>query len=129
MFTLSQITTAQEKTRTGSDFPQYAKDLRSLGITRFVTWVRDSHTDYSASDGYSLSSPAMYTEKTISGNVQPAKFRDYLLAHQQGQSDYSTFCDHCAETGVEKWVVDLHEMTCTYFDQAGNEVLTEEIPG
>jgi uncharacterized protein YbcV (DUF1398 family) len=34
--------------------------------------------------------------------------------HQQGKTDFPTFCKHAAETGVEKWRVDISQMTCTY---------------
>ena len=56
------------------------------------------------------------------------KFSHYLKIHQQGQTDYYTFCTHCAETGIEKWIVSLDKMTCIYFDKAENEILEEKIP-
>jgi len=28
---------------------------------------------------------------------------------------------------VEKWTVDMQEMTCTYYDKAGNKLVTETI--
>lgn len=56
------------------------------------------------------------------------KFKHYLKIHQQGQMDYATFCKHCAETGVEKWIVNLNIMTCTYYGKDGNELLVEHIP-
>jgi uncharacterized protein YbcV (DUF1398 family) len=52
-----------------------------------------------------------------------------LKIHQQGKTDYITFCKDCAETGIEKWFVSLDEMTCTYYDKAGNKVLIEKVPG
>jgi len=51
-----------------------------------------------------------------------------LKAHQQGKTDYSTFCSDCAKSGVEKWAVSMEEMTCSYFDKAGNKLLVEVIP-
>jgi uncharacterized protein YbcV (DUF1398 family) len=39
------------------------------------------------------------------------------------------FIQLCADTGVEKWIVRLDQMTCTYYDTAGKEVLEERIPG
>lgn len=32
-------------------------------------------------------------------------------------------------TTIEKWIVSLHALTCTYYDKKGNLVLTEQIPG
>lgn len=51
-----------------------------------------------------------------------------LKLHQQGKTDYFTFCKDCAEAGIEKWKVDLNQMTCTYYDQSDHEILVEEIP-
>ncbi|TKC04313.1 DUF1398 family protein [Pedobacter frigoris] len=39
-----------------------------------------------------------------------------------------TFCTQCAETGVEKWIVDLSDMTCIYYDKSRTEILVECIP-
>lgn len=48
--------------------------------------------------------------------------------NQQEQTDYYTFCKDCAATGIEKWIVDLNKMTCTYYNKTGEEILVEEIP-
>ena len=50
------------------------------------------------------------------------KFVHYLKIHQQGETDYFAFCKHCAETGIEKWIMSLQNMTCTYFDKSGKEI-------
>ena len=46
----------------------------------------------------------------------------------QGETDYFIFCNHCAETGIEKWNVNLEQMTCTYYVKIGNEILVENVP-
>jgi uncharacterized protein YbcV (DUF1398 family) len=51
-----------------------------------------------------------------------------LKAQQNGQTDYPTFCSDCAKLGIEKWKVRMEEMTCTYYDKSGKEILVEEIP-
>jgi uncharacterized protein YbcV (DUF1398 family) len=55
-------------------------------------------------------------------------FKEELLAHQQGKTDYPTFVRMCAETGISTWEVNIEKLTCTYFDIEGNLVLTEQIP-
>ncbi|RZL65040.1 MAG: DUF1398 domain-containing protein, partial [Pedobacter sp.] len=35
MFNIEQIRAAEEKVKTGADFPQLAKDLKDLGVLRF----------------------------------------------------------------------------------------------
>ncbi|WP_342626291.1 DUF1398 family protein [Aequorivita sublithincola] len=56
------------------------------------------------------------------------KFSQYLKIHQKGETDYLTFCKHCAETGIEKWIVNLDKMTWIYYDKAGNEIVIEKVP-
>lgn len=128
MFTIDQIETAHRKVKTGADFPQYIKEIKRIGVVTFETWVNDSHTDYSGENGFKISSKPMYRNLEIANNSDPIKFKHYLSVHQQGQSDYLTFCKNCAETGIEKWFVSLVTMTCTYYDKAANEILVERIP-
>ena len=56
------------------------------------------------------------------------QFLNDLKNHQNGNTDYPTFCSDCAASGIEKWVVDLQQMTCVYFDKAATEILVEKIP-
>ena len=69
----------------------------------------------------------MYEQLTIANSRDKGKFQHSLKIHQQGETDYFTFCQHCAETGIEKWIVDLEKMTCTYFDKIGNKILVEVV--
>jgi uncharacterized protein YbcV (DUF1398 family) len=52
-----------------------------------------------------------------------------LKEHQQGRTDFSTFCRDAAESGVARWVVDLNAMKCTYYSLSGDIVFAEQIPG
>ncbi len=128
MFTVEQIEKAHEKVKSGADFPKYIQEIKQMGVASFETWVTDSHTEYFGKDDYQTSSKPQYSELLIADNVDKDKFISYLKTHQQGKTDYYIFCTHCAETGVEKWIVDLDVMTCIYFDKAGNEILKEDIP-
>ncbi|PWT73465.1 MAG: hypothetical protein C5B59_13480 [Bacteroidetes bacterium] len=51
-----------------------------------------------------------------------------MKAHHQGKTDYPTFCNDCATSGIEKWEACMNNMTRTYFDKTGDEILVEEIP-
>ncbi len=64
----------------------------------------------------------------MSNNINKEAFTSKLKAHQNGETDYYTFCKDCSENGVEKWMVRLDEMTCIYYDIDGNEILLEQIP-
>lgn len=128
MFTVEKIEKAHEKVKSGADFPNYINEIKKMGVLIFETWVSDSHTEYFGDHNYKVKSEAKYPELIISDKSQKGKFIDYLKAHQQGQTDYFQFCKDCAETGIEKWLVHLDNMTCTYYDKTGNEILVEHIP-
>ncbi|WP_417443048.1 DUF1398 domain-containing protein [Joostella sp.] len=129
MFTVAQIHKAHDKVKSGADFPGYIQEIKALGVEGFETFVEDSHTDYFGANGYKTSSDAVYDALTIAEKSNKEKFTVRLKAHQKGETDYMTFCKDCAENGIEKWVVDLHKMTCIYYDKGANEILVEKIPG
>lgn len=129
MFTVEQIKAAHSKVKSGANFPQYIKDIKRLGVNAFETWVIDSHTEYFGKGGYQTKSQPMYENLVIADKSDEEKFSHYLKIHQQGKTDYNTFCRHCAETGIEKWFGSLDEMICTYYDKAGNKILVEKMPG
>jgi len=128
MFTVDQIKAAHSKVKSGADFPKYIEEIKALGVTAFETWVIDNHTEYFGANDYRTSSKPMYEEKVIGNSGDKRKFQHYLKIHQQGETDYFTFCRHCAETGIVKWFVSLDNMTCTYYDKAEEEILVEQIP-
>ena len=128
MFTVEQINQAHEKVKSGADFPKYIQEIKQMGVTSFETWVTDSHTEYFGENNYQTKSLPQYENLTIADSSNREKFCRYLKIHQQGETDYFTFCRHCAETGIEKWFVCLDEMTCTYYDKANNKILVEQIP-
>lgn len=128
MFTIEQIKEAHSKVKSGADFPKYIQDLIQLGVKSYETFVLDSHAEYYGSEDYQVKSEPKYTELSVSDTSNTEQFKHYLKIHQQGQTDYLTFCKHSAECGVEKWKVDTVAMTCTYYDKAGNTILEEKIP-
>ena len=128
MFTIYQIDEAHSNVKSGADFPNYIQDLIKLGVTSFETFVADSHTVYFGKDGYTSKSDAKYTALEIADTSDKSQFQKDLKEHQQGKTDYQTFCSDCAKSGVEKWVVDMTKLTCVYFDKEGNEMLAEAIP-
>lgn len=129
MFTIEQIKAAHSKVRSGADFPAYIKDLKELGVSRYKTHVSDGRTDFFDNSHFQVSSQAVYKELHIAGECHPAQFSADLKAHQEGKTDYLTFCNACAGSGIAYWIVDVEKMSCTYFDKEGNEILVEEIPG
>lgn len=128
MFTIEKIEKALSKVESGADFPKYIREIKGMGVTRFDTWVADSHTDYFSENGFQTKSNPQYDAMPIADKSYKDRFVNDLKTHQQGETDYLTFCKDCAETGIEKWVMDLDKMTCTYYDKAENEILIEKVP-
>ena len=128
MFTVKQIDDAHSKVKSGADFPNYIQDLVGLGVLRFETFVSDSHSDYHGADDFQTSSAAKYETLEIADILDLEAFRKDLKEHQQGKTDYVMFVESCARYGISKWIMDLGEMTCAYYDKDGNLVLTEIVP-
>ncbi|MER3375273.1 MAG: DUF1398 family protein [Allomuricauda sp.] len=128
MFTVEQIELAHTKVKSGAEFPKYIQEIKEIGVTAFETWVMDSHTKYFGKNDFQTKSKPKYEEMEIADHSDKEKFIQYLKIHQKGETDYFTFCKQCAETGIEKWIVNLDKMTCTYYDKAENEILVEIVP-
>ena len=128
MFTIDQIKAEHQKVKTGADFPKYIQSIKSLGVSHYTCFVSDGNTAYFNKEEQSASTVAKYDILNISDSPDLEKFISRLKLHQQGGTDYLTFCKDCADNGVEGWTVDLTAMTCTYFDKTGSNILTEQIP-
>ena len=128
MFTVEQIKAAHSKVKSGADFPAYIQDIKRLGVTFYETYVADGHTDYFGVNDYKTSSVARYDALVIAPVANIEQFKTDIKAHQQGKTDYPTFCNDCEKSGIEKWAVCMEKMTCTYYDKSGNEILIEQIP-
>ena len=128
MFTVEQIKAAHSKVKSGADFPAYIEQIRTLGVTHYETYVVDGHIDYHGGEDYTAKVPAKYAPLMVADTAATEAFKNELLAHQQGKTDFLTFIKMCAGYGIEKWEICMDKMTCTYYDKAGNEILVERIP-
>lgn len=128
MFTADQIKEAHSKVRSGADFPAYIREIKAMGVTHYESYVSDGHIDYHGANGHTAKVPAKYDTLVIADQPDQEQFKADLKAHQQGKTDYLTFCRDCAKSGIEKWIVSMDKMTCIYYDKAGNELLMEMIP-
>ena len=128
MFTVEQISAAHGKVKSGADFPNYIREIRSLGVTHYEAYVTDGHIDYHGINDYTARAPAKYASLIIADFSDEARFKAELKAHQEGKTDFLTFIKMCAKVGIEKWEICMDKMTCTYYDKAGNRLLAEQIP-
>jgi len=128
MFTIENIRAAESKIKTGADFPQFIKEIKELGVKRNDVYVSNGLSIYfDNEDNAQQVSPDEYPTLVINEESSAGKLEHALKVHQQGETDYITFCKQAADAGVEKWVTDLEEMTCTYLDTEGNELVKEKI--
>jgi uncharacterized protein YbcV (DUF1398 family) len=128
MFTIEQIKVAHSKVKSGADFPSYIQEIKALGVTRYQSYVTDGHTDFHGQNNDVATMPAKYEPMAVADIPNIETFKAELVAHQQGKTDYLTFIQMCAQTGIEKWEIRMDKMTCTYYNKAGNEILVEKIP-
>lgn len=128
MFTIEDIRAAESKIKTGADFPQFIKEIKEMGVKRNDVYVSNGLSIYfDDEDNVQQISPDGYPALIINDEPSAGKLSQALKVHQQGETDYFTFCKQAADAGVEKWVTDLEEMTCTYLDAEGNELVKENI--
>lgn len=128
MFTIQQINEANAKVKTGADFPRLAQELFEMGVLANDVHVNDGHAEFFGADNFVLKTPATHSILTINDESNGETFAHYLKIHQQGETDYPTFLQHSAVTGIEKWTLDFVAKTCTYFDKKGRKLLIEQIP-
>ncbi len=127
-FTIDEIKAEHQKVKSGADFPNYIKAIKDLGVANYVTYVSDGNAEYFDAENRSVSTGAKYKMMNIAEDLNLDEFKSRLKLHQEGGTDYPTFCKDCAETGIKGWKMDLIHLTCTYFDNSGNDVLTEQVP-
>ena len=128
MFTSKDIKVAHSMVKSGADFQNYVQELIKLGVKKYDFYVRDGHALYFGDNDYQLKTESAYTVLNIANISDKERFKHYLKNHQRGQTDYPSFCNNSAETGVLKWTVDMVKMSCTYYDKFNNKMLEEHIP-
>ncbi|CAA7390655.1 DUF1398 domain-containing protein [Chryseobacterium fistulae] len=127
-FTIDEIKAEHQKVKSGADFPKYIQKIKNLGVSYYNAYVKDGNTEYFDNEDESVSTGAKYEALKVNEVTNLDQFTVRLQLHQQGGTDYLTFCKDCANNGIEGWNVDLNTMSCTYFDKVGNSVLVEQIP-
>ncbi|HMG81728.1 MAG TPA: DUF1398 family protein [Ferruginibacter sp.] len=125
---IEQIKAAHAKVKSGANFPNYVQEMKTLGVTSYEHYVSDGHIEYKGNNGFAISADAKWEIRLIAPEGDTDRLKHFLSIHQDGQTDYPTFCKQAAVAGVEKWVVNMIEMSCIYYDTKGNEMVVEKIP-
>lgn len=128
MFTLDQISEAYKKVKSGADFPQLVQDLKAIGVTHYDNNVANGSAKYFGENNFVIEGASKYPEITVNDASSATQLKHAISIHQQGQTDYLTFCKHAAEAGVQKWITHMLEMTVTYLDKNGRALIVEPIP-
>ncbi|HTM97867.1 MAG TPA: DUF1398 family protein [Pedobacter sp.] len=128
MFTIEDIRNAEQKIKTGADFPLFIKEIKAMGVERNDVYVMNGMSIYFGNNEHTVESAPAYETLLIEEQSSAQDLQKALKIHQEGQTDFQTFCRQAASAGVEKWVTDLKEMTVSYLDMAGNELIVEKIP-
>ncbi|ASW73133.1 phage envelope protein [Chryseobacterium piperi] len=127
-FKITDIAAEHAKVKSGADFPEYIHAIKKKGVSFYKVYVKDGDTEYFDDENQSIHTGSKYDSLAISEPLNLENFKSRLKLHQQGETDYLTFCKDCADHGIKGWKMDLSKMICIYFDQAENEVLAERIP-
>jgi uncharacterized protein YbcV (DUF1398 family) len=127
MFTIEQIREAFEKVKSGADFPQFVHDLKAIGVIQYDNFVSDGRAIYYGIKDFAVEGKPKYQRMEIKDIGSAEKLKHAISIHQQGQTDYLTFCKQAAEAGVEKWTTHMIEMTVTYLDKKGSQLTVEAI--
>lgn len=128
MFTKDQIQEAFYKVKSGADFPQFVQDLKSIGVTHYDNYVSDGRTLFYGTNRFTLKGDAKYPTLPVNRISSAEALKQAIEIHQQGKTDYPTFCKQAANAGVEKWTTHMLEMTVTYLDKNGEKLTVEPIP-
>lgn len=127
MFTLEQINNAHDRLGNAATLAAYLRELNSIGVERFTSYVCDGHSEFFGSGGYSLESPANHERVIVADASNRERFIEHLQLHSQQKTSYMEMSKGLADSGIEKWTMDTTALTVTYYDKAGNEILLEKI--
>ena len=118
-FTLSAIQQAHQQF-TGVDFPKLFKAFKDMGMTYNIVNIQDGTATYVHQSEDDIVTSSVKSNHPVAQKSNKTIVQDVLTRHQQGQTDFETFCDEMAEAGIYKyssWYLYLYrlERTSYYF--------------
>jgi len=128
MFTKEMITASQAKVKSGADYPRLVQELKAMGIRSYVHFVADGSNVFHGDGGHAVTVSHVQETILVADRASEDLLRRSLSIHQQGKTDYPTFCREAGEAGVAAWTSDLEAMTVTYSDLTNKPILVEPIP-
>ncbi|HAR4501080.1 TPA: DUF1398 domain-containing protein [Staphylococcus aureus] len=125
--TLSAIQQAHQQF-TGVDFPKLFKAFKDMGMTYNIVNIQDGTATYVHQSEDDIVTSSIKSNHPVAPRSNQSIVQDVLTRHQQGQTDFETFCDEMAEAGIYKWHIDIQAGTCTYIDLKEQAIISELIP-
>lgn len=126
-FYLESIKQAQ-KLYTGPDFPKLVSEYKIMGIVTNIYNIETGIVSYVNKQQKIIRDTGIKVDVEIPQNSNYEKAILGLKRNQKGESDFITFCREVAGVGIYKWIVDLENMTCNYYDKQENMIISEIIP-
>jgi uncharacterized protein YbcV (DUF1398 family) len=127
MFTLEQINAIHDQLGSAESLVQYVKALSALEVETYDSYIMDGHSEYVGKNGQKIISLPAHEMLTIADTSDKETFLKHLDLHNQGKTSYLEMSQGLAHSGIEKWTVDTTNMTMTFYDKLGNEMLAETI--
>ncbi|HCZ0155256.1 TPA: DUF1398 family protein [Staphylococcus aureus] len=126
-FKLSAIQQAHQQF-TGVDFPKLFKAFKDMGMTYNIVNIQDGTATYVHQSEDDIVTSSVKSNHLVAPSSNQSIVQDVLTRHQQGQTDFETFCDEMAQAGIYKWHIDIQAGTCTYIDLQEQAIISELIP-
>ncbi|HHC8778508.1 TPA: DUF1398 domain-containing protein [Staphylococcus aureus] len=126
-FKLSAIQQAHQQF-TGVDFPKLFKAFKDMGMTYNIVNIQDGTATYVHQSEDDIVTSSVKSNHPAAPSSNQSIVQDVLTRHQQGQTDFETFCDEMAQAGIYKWHIDIQAGTCTYIDLQEQAIISELIP-
>ncbi|MBO3065231.1 MULTISPECIES: DUF1398 domain-containing protein [Staphylococcus] len=126
-FSLSAIHQAHQQ-YTGVDFPKLFKAFKVMGITINTVDIQIGTTVYTHQNGEQIIDTGVKSTVPIAKHTDKEQVKEALVQHQAGETDFPTFCDAMAQSGVYKWHISIDAGTCAYINLNNEIVIIEQIP-
>ncbi len=127
MFTLGQINKIHDRLGKADTLPQSLQALKVIGVDKYDSYIADGHSEYFGENGHKVISPAAHEMLTIAKMCNREKLLEHLASHNQHKTSYLEMSKGLADSGIEKWTFDTNNMTITYHDKVGKEMMAEAL--
>ena len=127
MFTIEQINDIHTRLGGANTFREYVLALKGLGVERYDSYLADGHSEYFGQGEHRVTSPPTHEVFSVSETSQPEALLEHLHRHERRETTYIEMSGGLAQSGIEKWTVDMVKMTMTFCDKTGKAMLVERI--